>query len=416
MNEKIIIENFGGINKFEVHLNQINVFIGPQATGKSICAKLFYFFKRFQNELIDGIENQITIEETEAQIIKKFEDFFPPHTYPKGKFSIRYIISNEFIEIRKNNGNKIELKYSNFYKSEFQEFKSIYIKKLKEEQTKEQLEMHRSLFLIRTKFINEIQKHIGMPSGYNQIYIPAVRSFFANIQKNIFSFLSSQRVIDPFFIEFGSFYESMKRRHFFREGKIDNTKINDLVEKIICGKYIQEKGEDFLIHPDGRKVNISYSSSGQQETLPLTIILKNLLNIGFLGNGATVYIEEPEAHLFPFAQKSIVELIASVFNFSKENKFQFIVTTHSPYILTSFNNLIHAGSLQTKLSPTKKAKLYKIVPKEEIITPGLINAYSLEHEGITDLICKETGLIATNIIDSVSDNIAIQFDELLNLE
>ncbi len=32
-------------------------------------------------------------------------------------------------------------------------------------------------------------------------------------------------------------------------------------------------------------------------------------------SGQTVYIEEPEAHLFPSAQRSVIELIATVFNF-----------------------------------------------------------------------------------------------------
>jgi predicted ATP-binding protein involved in virulence len=131
----------------------------------------------------------------------------------------------------------------------------------------------------------------------------------------------------------------------------------------------------------------------------------------------TVYIEEPEAHLFPLAQKSIVELIASVFNYSTRCKIQFIITTHSPYILTSFNNLIHAGSILNKnLSSIKKSKLYKVVPKEQILKPGLVNAYSLDHEGCKNLFCKETGLITSNVIDSVSNNIAIQFDQLLNID
>jgi predicted ATPase len=50
-------------------------------------------------------------------------------------------------------------------------------------------------------------------------------------------------------------------------------------------------------------------------------------------------VEEPEAYLFPVAQKQIIDLIALLAN---QNENQVIVTTHSPYILSSFNNLLYA--------------------------------------------------------------------------
>ena len=41
-------------------------------------------------------------------------------------------------------------------------------------------------------------------------------------------------------------------------------------------------------------------------------------------------VEEPEAYLFPVAQKQIID---------------FAITTHSPYILSSLNNLLYAYNL-----------------------------------------------------------------------
>jgi AAA15 family ATPase/GTPase len=43
MQEKIVVENFGGITEAEINLKKINIFIGPQASGKSVLAKLIYF-------------------------------------------------------------------------------------------------------------------------------------------------------------------------------------------------------------------------------------------------------------------------------------------------------------------------------------------------------------------------------------
>ncbi len=411
MTEKLIIENFAGIKHFEIELNQINVFIGPQATGKSVCAKLFYFFKKFQSVFVNGIEKELTLKETEEKIIKKFTDYFPIHTYLSDSFNIKYTIGDKFIEIKKKNGNATELKYSDFFKNYFKKYKDYYSKKLKEENKKESEVVFDSAILLRRAFKKEFQKEIGQPAGYNQYFIPAGRSFFANFQQSIFS---NDAPIDPILKEFGSIYEGMKVKYFISDLRTNIDVVNDLIEKIICGKYTREKGEDFLVHPDGRKVNISYSSSGQQETLPLAVILKSFLRLSFIGEGATVYIEEPEAHLFPSAQKSIVELITYIFNHpNKDNKFQFIITTHSPYILTAFNNLIQAGSIYPNLNKAKRNELNKIINTDLILSPEVFNAYSLDYNEIKNIISKETGLISTNEIDSVSNDIAIQFDDLL---
>lgn len=130
--------------------------------------------------------------------------------------------------------------------------------------------------------------------------------------------------------------------------KLMKQKIKPLVEKILCGQYFDEKGEDFLKTLDGRKISISICSSGQQETLPLVVILSTVPFLQTIGRGQTIYIEEPEAHIFPTAQKHIVELIATVFN-SKSDGLQFFITTHSPYILTATNKRITRKENQSQI-------------------------------------------------------------------
>ena len=90
-----------------------------------------------------------------------------------------------------------------------------------------------------------------------------------------------------------------------------------------------------------------------------------------------------------------------------------VITTHSPYILTSFNNLLQAGQLLE--SGVNKKKLFKIVPEFEVLKPGELNAYAFEDGDVTSLIDEETGLISADLLDQVSEEIAVQFDELLDL-
>ena len=50
--EKIEIKNFVGIKDITLEVKQINILIGSQASGKSIIAKLLFYFKNFIFEII----------------------------------------------------------------------------------------------------------------------------------------------------------------------------------------------------------------------------------------------------------------------------------------------------------------------------------------------------------------------------
>jgi predicted ATP-binding protein involved in virulence len=263
---------------------------------------------------------------------------------------------------------------------------------------------------------------------FHQLFIPSGRSFFANLQANIFSFLSGNNTLDPFIREFGSIYEAVKDRERsildIIESKDRDTvdlqkEVTRLVEQSLCGKHIRSRGRDFLESIDGRRIAVANSSSGQQELLPLIILLTalpNMLssNMSSTVSGYTVYIEEPEAHLFPSSQRSVIELIATVFNYCQDN-LQFFITTHSPYVLTSINNLLQAGIMYESGSSAVMTQLEQIVPRYKALRTSEVSAYVLETGKCTSIICPETGLIDAKIIDSVSDDLAIEFDRMLDL-
>ncbi|VEP15316.1 conserved hypothetical protein [Hyella patelloides LEGE 07179] len=279
-----------------------------------------------------------------------------------------------------------------------------------------------SSFDMKTEFLSDISNSSNNNAAFAQLYIPAGRSFFANLKNSIFTFLSESNTVDPFLTKFGTYYERIKSPiavELFNNKTLEKEKlyheINYLNEKILCGKYFQKDAEDYLQVEGNRRIAVANSSSGQQETLPLVIILRTIalmkLNVG----GSSIYIEEPEAHIFPAAQKSIVELISTVYN-TRKDSLQFFITTHSPYILTAFNNLLQAGILSIDATEEKIAQISHHVPKSRFLKPGEVAVYSLENGYCQSIIDEETGLIDTNIIDEVSNELAIQFDKLLELE
>jgi predicted ATPase len=415
MKELITIENFGGIKFIEFEFKAINILIGPQASGKSITVKLLYFFKTFFSEILKSITNNETKRQLDSRHKEKFYNYFPKDSWPKGSFKIKYQINKSSIFIDKAGDSSLHFDYSSDLKKIINKGRSFF----KEEEKKLKLEpkiySYKLSSSTRSKFHECLKKEIADIATYSQFFVPAGRSFFANIQSSIFSFLSDNRSLDPFLIEFGSFYESFK--HISRDLRITNerSKKNDsLISEILNGDYLREKEKDFLVHRDSRKVNLSYASSGQQETLPLILVLNTLSNVGFSNSGATLYIEEPEAHLFPTAQKRIVQLLAKTFN-TIDSNIQIIVTTHSPYILSSFNNLIEAGKIIEE-KRNSSPKVHRIVPKDEIIKPSDLIAYSLNKGEKNILIDRDTKLISQNILDSVSDEISLEFGRLLDIE
>lgn len=393
----------------DFEFNSINVLIGPQGSGKSITVKLLYFFKNFTHEIIKSIENQESKRDLDKKQKDAFITFFPKESWSKDNFSISYKFNETEIFIKKIN-NKLSFDYSNNLKKIQNKGKKIYNdEKIKLSENKK-IANFRIKREINDKIINCIKNELGDIATYDQFFIPAGRSFFANIQNSIFSFLSDNRSLDPFLIEFGSFYENLKSLYndILSREKSDK-EFDELISQILNSNYVREKEKDFLVHKDSRKVNLTNASSGQQETLPLMIILKSLNYISSIGGGFTLYIEEPEAHLFPTAQKRIIQLLSRTFNNNK--KFQIFVTTHSPYILSSFNNLIYAGN-----STKEKDLVAEIVPIKEQLKSEYFRVYSIRNNEKKDLMDNENNLISQSILDSVSEEISLEFDKLLDIE
>ena len=407
--ELLKIQNFAGIKEMEFEFKAITVLIGPQASGKSISVKLLYFFKRY----IQDIEQNIISGKNQLQYDKKqkerFLNYFPKKSWTKGGFKITYVTTDFEIKIT-GNKNSLNIVSSNQWKTVTDELRSIYKKEIKAISNNTKYAFDQTRYDAKNKLFDLFREKFPPFTIYNQYFIPAGRSFFANIQGSVFSFLKNNRSLDPFLLEFGSFYGAFKKFY----DHIDNKNLDDSIYNILNSKYKPSKDKDYLIHADSRKVNLSSDSSGQQETLPLVILLAAINSFSFATGGATIYIEEPEAHLFPVAQKRMVQLLAKLSN-NKQSKFQIIVTTHSPYILASFNNLLQAGHL-SKIKPRQAKKIAAIIPKDEQIHPDLFCAYSLDSGHKKNLIDEESKLISQTVLDSVSNEIAKEFGALLDIE
>ncbi len=463
--EKLIVDNFLNLKHIELDVAKINIIIGRQAQGKSVLAKLVYFFKEFIpnfHESILRLDSSINnkMDKINGILLNLFKQIFPNYSWQNQSFTIKYYCpqyrndfpaNKMFVTINnkvKREKNNLSLSYSQelsqLLESAIQLIHHLDIDNM-ERGNKQKLEKanldSQSQFYQSQKIDKSIKMFKEHPQTFKymkkmivtsmlfdkfnlekNIFIPSVRSFFiANISKNIFSFLSNDISIDYFSRELGAIYEQAKNNYLMlsSENKKERLEINKIISKILKGNYLREQDQDWIIHENNRKVRLSDASSGQQEALPITLILSVL---PFLENDRPYhfFIEEPEAHLFPDAQKYMIDLFSLVFNLT-EQKNGFFITTHSPYILTAFNNLIQAGNARKKIAergnkPEEVKKLYSIISEDKILDIEDFGVYTLENGELKSIIDEENRLIDENIIDEISDEIGDIFDKLVDLE
>jgi hypothetical protein len=428
--EHLEIKNFLTIKEAYLDVKRLTFLIGVQATGKSVIAKLLFFFQDFlTSDLVRFVQTSENKRNIERKMLSFFEIFFPKYTWNGQEFFIRYIINDVQVTVQRERNNKGSLTLKFTYSQEIDELrkkaKSV-LKRKQQESQDEEIEQTISSSLNKKGFLfthaiskcileSEIGRDFKEP-----IFIPASRSFFANFQQNVFSFLANNISIEPFISQFGSVYERARRLHeALEQGRLKlstkdkefRSNIKKLMEGVLSGEYLYEDGEDW-ISSSKRKINVSNASSGQQEALPMLLVL-SVLPI-FSRRQVTFFIEEPETHLFPFAQKYMANLFALIYNNRKQSSF--LITTHSPYILTAFNNMIMASNIYKSSKEEIKSKIIKIIKPDNFIDYDNVAAYTIKDGYVKSILDEEIQLIGSSIIDSVSDEFETVFDKLIELQ
>ncbi len=414
--ERILIKNFCGIQELDIELGDINIFIGKQSSGKSVLVKLIYYFREVIKAEIFANSHVYRIEvlrqgDTAENWLTQFGKYFPVES--TGPFMIEYENGVTKVKIQQRKGGKRPLIS---YSKNILEAQVAFRKTLLNE-TNSDAEAD-SLFNEVGVPSTYFSKRLGSYFSDGCVFIPAGRSFFAVLSANIFSFISTGNSLDPIITAFGKEYQNATNwwntLSRLMGSKDAHAALNRETNKILQSEYRYSRTGDYLIHTDGRRVSLNMASSGQQELMPLLLVLNSIRN-GHV-NKNVVIIEEPEAHLFPEAQSEVIDLICEIHNASPIATKLFI-TTHSPYILTAINSLIQAGIVKESLHSNKNKlnKLYKIVSKGSIIQSDSVRAFSMQDGTAVSILDPDTGLIDASYIDMISQRSSEQFDEMLDL-
>lgn len=128
----------------------------------------------------------------------------------------------------------------------------------------------------------------------------------------------------------------LNRWRWFRDDKQNEFFVSQ-IHNLIKGDLLMEKDNLYLVTEDRQRIPLGAAASSIKELTPLLQLILG----GSISNTA-ICIEEPEAHLHPEMQISVVDLLSACIN---ENAFMQI-TTHSDYFLQRVNQLLKYGCIK----------------------------------------------------------------------
>lgn len=435
--EILHIKNFACIQELTLEINEICVLIGPQSSGKSLTAKLLHFFRTIdttftgsasrylvrifsaRNTLANRPINQIcdsVFRGVNEDLTIAFNKIFPPDAFKNEDFEITYTDNDGLSFVIKGHQSLIfELppKYRQNIETNLAVIDEI-VKKARKEETRLPVR-----YLVR----RQLQKKTR-DTSQETVYIPASRSymnllpaFYEESYDNSIQEESLKKImiIDPFLTSFAeqrsylNWYKNIERPPLKISKLRQRKRVRALCTSLLGGTVENDGKKEYIRHLDGRRIVSSLASSAQQEMLPLLNALENCADPDLEQIEFSLFIEEPEAHLFPSAQKKLMELLADCYNLQKNHP-KIFITTHSPYILTSLNNLLLASqALQKKNCPKDIRKRYQNIT----LDPASFSAYYIG-EGSARNLMKDNLILASEI-DAISQEIGEEFNTLLDV-
>ncbi|MCH3696266.1 ATP-binding protein [Campylobacter lari] len=382
MMKKLKIKNFGPIKDINIEIKPFTILIGKSGSGKSILMKLIYSFDIIINNLTLLInnkqysenifgENKIEFDLNEIGRIFnicEIDDFFNNDT------EIIYTSINNTIEVQ---NNKVVIFYN-------------------------------------TQIVSE------------QVFISDLRYIIPDILS--YNFDRSIRISEIL---------NNTMEYFLRGLKFNDNSYKLEMFNIELLQKLNKVTNDFLLQTKDYIINYKNASSGVKSASIIEVIISYLLketsqerkiNLDIpskpQAQQTNIFIEEPELSLFPEHQKEILHFILKSFlshtleeTEIKYNKLNFIISTHSPFILYYLSNILTGIQLHKQENLFTMGKIEKIIPKELLrLDINDIEIYKLEEGTIASILDKKEYFINTQEMDKTAEILSNDYTDLLNLQ
>ncbi len=357
-----------------IETRPLTIFVGPQASGKSLLMQLLFFFQAFpfllarftaEEEVEPAVAVQALLDRLRRGEVRDKTRGFYNFVRNNVQFSYRrhkYILYPRYAEAH------IRI-YATRSRPKISRTLETYIQ-------------------AQTIQVGWREKLLRPEPA---IFIPAERSFysrFLNVEPSVLQLHAL-----PLTMRLFSFILERARSDVqgWRGGTPDTPEgswIQERAKAMLQGEaYIPRTGPKVWKWRtiEGAVLDLEMASSGQMEAWPIIIIAALLFSWrrdGILSGDPytfTLYIEEPETHLHPLAQLEMLKIIAYLVN----HGFAVTFTTHSPLLLFLLNALIEASSL-------KETTQDDVLPEPEVrLRPEDVIVYEVKDGGIERIIDED---------------------------
>lgn len=434
---RLIINELGPIEKCELECSQFMALTGPQASGKSTIAKAVYFFRTIKDDILNLVKTQAVSmpvvggrgntfhvvksdsleEELENFLNEKFFCTFGSSCEMSNEMFMEYhftetcFVKISFMKERDSgSSNELWITFSNDLKNFLREKDHCFIATPLGPSEDEVIKFKAELY----EFFQDECYVVYIPAGRSMMTLLSqqlgyIYATMGDVQKRSLDSCTKDYLeqILRLKTEFSSGLRGLLN-YTSRKTRISKEIINralELAEKILGGEYRYNNGEEQIVLDNGKYVKINFSSSGQQESV---WILNLLFYYLIQPNQVLFIIEEPESHLFPESQKYMTELIALLSNC----KHSIVLTTHSPYVLGTLNNLLYAKTFTEK----NREKAEKIIPIAFWLDNLKFGSWFVKNGTVENCMDEEIHMIQNEKIDEISRVINQEFDKLLDLQ
>ncbi|EFP3375600.1 ATP-binding protein [Campylobacter jejuni] len=403
--QKIIIKNLGPIQEAKIILKPFIVIIGKSGSGKSVLLRTVSLLKWiYKHEWMQSFHDPKLLNSISQEKFNEYLKESMLDTYINTKTEIKLIddktpiieIKNEDITIHQIKSKKPigKIIFINDTRNFLPELFAL------PQQRKIKLSYHTDDMI--ANFIESVKNS---------------KNFKLNIIKNITFTSEREANFDRYYLKYNDikipFEQSSSGEksasileiicnYFAYDYDIEQKSVKKIILENILNKFIINKN-----NLKEQYQRIEEEISERVDSLKFLFSQKNKPSLD-------IFIEEPESNLFPINQKNMAYYLASLRN--SKNKPNIIFSTHSPYILTSLNNILYASMVEQKLHDNKKNNIYEIINKKNIMDHKDLAAYKLENGKVELIIHKETGLIDAEYIDIASSEIMDDFYKIVELD
>jgi len=374
--ERLVVRNFGPITNLDIEFRRLTLFIGDQGSGKSTLSKLLTICRDYNWWLL-------MLENAAAEEVRK----------PFYDFGINeYFMDDTFISYTMTG---FSIKYENGTFSIVSDYITA------DDIRKNFIYLNKRYGSGQDAVVDETQAKELESYARAVLYILAERNLVGNLSESLASMLTAQVPLPKPLMEYMSMFERAKKEYPSYNIPFFNV------------KFVKKNGKERieLVGKD-KDLPLSACSSGLQSAIPMLMVIDYALKTDSFNS---FVIEEPEQNLFPQNQFEMLGFVTSRLWHLNQRR-QFIITTHSPYLLSSLNVLMLAYKLHHIDEVREEAE--KIIVPGYSVNPDDVAVYSLDpnsEEYCKSLISEKTGLVSVNELDSVSEVIGDDFDRLYDL-